>query len=128
MKKQLILFILIVVSVSLLSGCGDKKEKDRKIQVKDGTILRNVPEWYAYVPADDDTIYSTGTALSPDMIEAKQKAKSLAIDGIVDRYGISQAQIESLPRNVMDEKFDLVKQAGKIRAYVLLKIPVDEFE
>ena len=126
MKYHLILPIVVFASILLLAGCGERKEKTATIQTKESTILRNVPEWYAYAPTGSDTIYSTGTALSIDMIEAKQKAKSLAIDGIMEKYGLSQAEVENLPRGVMTEIFDLVKQGGKIRAYVLLKIPVDE--
>ena len=62
------------------------------------------------------------------MIEAKRKAKSIAINGLIEKYDISRGEIERLPRGVMIEKFILVKQKGKIRAYVLLKIAVDGLE
>ncbi|MDP8237720.1 MAG: hypothetical protein P9X24_01405 [Candidatus Hatepunaea meridiana] len=127
-RHSVIYTINLFILFTFLIGCESKKESASTICTTDGSILKDVPDWYTNIPENPDTVYSKGTALSSDMIEAKRKAKSIAINGLIEKYDISRGEIERLPRGVMIEKFILVKQKGKIRAYVLLKIAVDGLE
>lgn len=126
--RQFLIFLFICIMLSLTVGCGDEKKQAVTVQAEDGSVLRNVPDWYLDIPTNADTVYSVGTAISFDMLEAKRKAKEIAVSDLTDRYGITTAEIEKLPRDGITEKFILVKQVTKVRAYVMLAIPTDKLD
>jgi hypothetical protein len=108
-------------------GCGSEKKQTITVQAEDGSVLRNVPDWYLNIPENTDTVYSVGTALSFDMLEAKRRALEIAVSDLTEKYGFTQADIERLSNDEKAEKFILVKQESKVRAYVMLAIPADRF-
>jgi len=121
--KRFFKFLFVCIILTLTIGCGGEKKQAVTVQTEDGSVLRNVPDWYLNIPADTDTVYSVGTAISFDMLEAKRRAKETAVSDLTDKYGITIGEIEKLPKDGMTEKFILVKQESKIRAYVMLAIP-----
>ncbi|MCF7811052.1 hypothetical protein K9N50_08700 [bacterium] len=125
MKRNFV-FYINCLAILLMIGCGGEKKQTITVQAEDGSVLRNVPDWYLEIPTCSDTVYSVGTSLSYDMLEAKRKALEIAVSDLTEKYGITQADIERLSKDEKAEKFILVKQESKVRAYVMLAIPSDK--
>ena len=138
-----------------LNACANKDEIALQPEVvykteKVATQIDNIPEWYMTMPESDDTIFSSGTAIAPDMQLAVDiaimNAKTTLADRIngkldsmtksfVAKIGSDDldtsvlTEIEKTTKNVIASvdvagynvgEMDIVKDGVQYRAYVLL--------
>ena len=83
---------LIIASILLLGACSEKYNpqggnlvayKFKSSQVE--TTVQNIPEWYTKLPEKEDTVYSVGSSLMPDLQTAVDLAKLSAKEQLADR-------------------------------------------
>ena len=83
---------LLIASVILLGACAEKYNpqggnlvayKFKSSQVE--TTVQNIPEWYTKLPEKEDTVYSVGSSLMPDLQTAVDLAKLSAKEQLADR-------------------------------------------
>ena len=138
-----------------LNACANKDDVALQPEVvykteKVATQIDNIPTWYMTMPESDDTIFSSGTAIAPDMQLAVDiaimNAKTTLADRIngkldsmtksfVAKIGSDDldtsvlTEIEKTTKNVIASvdvagynvgEMDIVKDGVQYRAYVLL--------
>ena len=147
---------LIIASILLLGACSEKYNpqggnlvayKFKSSQVE--TTVQNIPEWYTKLPEKEDTVYSVGSSLMPDLQTAVDLAKLSAKEQLADRiYSKLRSQTKTFnakagidvnPMMIMEmekatksiiadaevngyktEKVDVQQAGASYRAYVLL--------
>ena len=138
-----------------LNACANKEDVALQPEVvykteKVATQIDNIPTWYMTMPESDDTIFSSGTSIAPDMQLAVDiaimNAKTTLADRIngkldsmtksfVAKIGSDDldtsvlTEIEKTTKNVIASvdvagynvgEMDIVKDGVQYRAYVLL--------
>ena len=148
---------LVAASVLVLAACSSNDSAKLAIEdpVKYNTIkvenqIENIPEWYIIHPKDENNIYSSGTAVTPDMQLAVDiailNAKTTLADRINGRLSSKTKQfIKRIGSNDLDsavaqdvqkatvnliadvdvagysvDKSKIVQDGPQYRAYVLL--------
>ena len=83
---------LIIASVLLLGACSEKYNPEAGNLVaykwKSGqveTTVKNIPDWYTKLPEKENTVYSVGSSLMPDLQTAVDLAKLSAKEQLADR-------------------------------------------
>ena len=147
---------LIIASVILLGACAEKYNpqggnlvayKWKTDQVE--KTINNIPEWYTTLPEKENTVYSVGSSLMPDLQTAVDLAKLSAKEQLADRiYSKLRSQTKTFnakagvdvnPMMIMEmekatksiiadaevngyktEKVDVQQAGASYRAYVLL--------
>ena len=83
---------LMIASIVLLGACTEKYNpqggnlvayKWKTDQVE--KTINNIPEWYTTLPEKDNTVYSVGSSLMPDLQTAVDLAKLSAKEQLADR-------------------------------------------
>ena len=83
---------LMITSIVLLGACTEKYNpqggnlvayKWKTDQVE--KTINNIPEWYTTLPEKDNTVYSVGSSLMPDLQTAVDLAKLSAKEQLADR-------------------------------------------
>ena len=83
---------LLIASVILLGACAEKYNpqggnlvayKWKTDQVE--KTITNIPEWYTILPEKENTVYSVGSSLMPDLQTAVDLAKLSAKEQLADR-------------------------------------------
>ena len=147
---------IIIASVLMLGACAVKHNPDAgnlvaykwKTDQVEKTI-ENIPEWYTTLPEKDNTVYSVGSSLMPDLQTAVDLAKLSAKEQLADRiYSKLRSQTKTFnakagidvnPMMIMEmekatksiiadaevngyktEKVDVQQAGASYRAYVLL--------
>ena len=147
---------LIIASVLLLGACSEKYNPEAGNLVaykwKSGqveTTVQNIPDWYTKLPEKENTVYSVGSSLMPDLQTAVDLAKLSAKEQLADRiYSKLRSQTKTFnakagidvnPIMIMEmekatksiiadaevngyktEKVDVQQAGASYRAYVLL--------
>ena len=147
---------LLIASVILLGACAEKYNpqggnlvayKWKTDQVE--KTITNIPEWYTILPEKENTVYSVGSSLMPDLQTAVDLAKLSAKEQLADRiYSKLRSQTKTFnakagvdvnPMMIMEmekatksiiadaevngyktEKVDVQQAGASYRAYVLL--------
>lgn len=147
---------IIIASVLMLGACAVKHNPDagnlvaykwKSNQVE--KTIENIPEWYTTLPEKDNTVYSVGSSLMPDLQTAVDLAKLSAKEQLADRiYSKLRSQTKTFnakagidvnPMMIMEmekatksiiadaevngyktEKVDVQQAGASYRAYVLL--------
>ena len=147
---------LLIASVILLGACAEKYNpqggnlvayKWKTDQVE--KTVTNIPEWYTTLPEKENTVYSVGSSLMPDLQTAVDLAKLSAKEQLADRiYSKLRSQTKTFnakagvdvnPMMIMEmekatksiiadaevngyktEKVDVQQAGASYRAYVLL--------
>jgi hypothetical protein len=156
MKK--ILFVA-AVAASLVGCAGtsndryDRRadaERDRQATLNERAVTE-APKWMTRLPESKDAVYANGSAVSPDMSMAADKAKLVALGkicmaagGVVDqrntmfRTDTETASVEKseLAIRGMCQKVDIsgaeiaevktIAEGHRFRAYVLMALPTGE--
>lgn len=83
---------IVIVSVLFLGACATQHAPEGSNLVaykwKSGqveTTVKNIPEWYTNLPEKDNTVYSVGSSLMPDLQTAVDLAKLSAKEQLADR-------------------------------------------
>ena len=146
----------MIASIVLLGACTEKYNpqggnlvayKWKTDQVE--KTINNIPEWYTTLPEKDNTVYSVGSSLMPDLQTAVDLAKLSAKEQLADRiYSKLRSQTKTFnakagidvnPMMIMEmekatksiiadaevngyktEKVDVQQAGASYRAYVLL--------
>ena len=138
-----------------LNACANKDEIALQPEVvykteKVATQIDNIPEWYMTMPESDDTIFSSGTAIAPDMQLAVDIAIMNAKTTLADRINgkldsmtksfVAKIGSDDLDTSVLEEiektsknviasvdvagynvgEMDITQDGVQYRAYVLL--------
>ncbi|MDK9699426.1 MAG: LPP20 family lipoprotein [bacterium] len=103
--KRYYFVIALVVSFSLLLGCGSKPMQT--------TSAKNQPDWYKKVPTGNDYLYAAFSAVSQDMQLAVDKAAAGAREEIGRQV---EAKILSMQKR-FDEEVGLGKDAKLLQMY-----------
>ena len=138
-----------------LNACANKDEIALQPEVvykteKVATQIDNIPEWYMTMPESDDTIFSSGTAIAPDMQLAVDIAIMNAKTTLADRINgkldsmtksfVAKIGSDDLDTSVLNEiektsknviasvdvagynvgEMDITQDGVQYRAYVLL--------
>lgn len=69
--RKISLFILIIISMSIMFGCGGTKQLS-KVEAGD------IPDWFVDIPEDPNYLFATNSATSQDMQLAMDKAITAA--------------------------------------------------
>ena len=147
---------IIIASVLMLGACAVKHNPDagnlvaykwKSNQVE--KTIENIPEWYTTLPEKENTVYSVGSSLMPDLQTAVDLAKLSAKEQLADRiYSKLRSQTKTFnakagvdvnPMMIMEmekatksiiadaevngyktEKVDVQQAGASYRAYVLL--------
>ena len=147
---------LLIASVILLGACAEKYNpqggnlvayKWKTDQVE--KTITNIPEWYTILPEKENTVYSVGSSLMPDLQTAVDLAKLSAKEQLADRiYSKLRSQTKTFnakagvdvnPMMIIEmekatksiiadaevngyktEKVDVQQAGASYRAYVLL--------
>lgn len=83
---------LLIAVVLLLGACSEKYNPEAGNLVaykwKSGqveTTVKNIPDWYTKLPEKENTVYSVGSSLMPDLQTAVDLAKLSAKEQLADR-------------------------------------------
>lgn len=154
MKK--LLLVLPLIGILAACGSTDpyqkraEAERERADKAAEQAVSR-APKWMRKLPDSNDAVYANGTAVSRDFAMAEEKAKVIALSkicmaagGEVDKSSkvymsdtesasteMSETAIRSMCRRVDVTGTETVEtvhvaENGRIRAYVLLSLPVGE--
>lgn len=153
MKRTITLLTLTVIlsSLILFAGCGDKKVKPNQEESTTTTEI-NVPEWFTSPPEDPNYLYSPATAKSRSLQHAINTAKEegradiarqmrVKIKGMFKRFreetGVGEdAEFLSMEtdvsKSVVSETLvgckarsqKVLKEGTLYRAYVLMELPI----
>ena len=159
------MIVTLLFAGTLVAGCATPepgspeavyKEQQKKEEARGEAVEKTVeelPDWYTKLPTDEFSIYSAGTATSPDLQLAIDKgtlnAKRVLADRInglissklkefVTEKGQDEdptivAEVERVTSNLITEvnvsgysqaDAKVVTQGSKYRAYVLLRYPI----
>lgn len=150
MKKLL----LVVAIGSLLTACasGPQPTAQQKVEIERAKVsVSNIPDWFADLPKEDNAIYATGDAVSSSASGALSTARANAFEGIcqsaggkvrsqtkvyrVDTEKSSTSTSTTAIRNFCPDvdvtgaqvaKTAFVQEGGRIRAFVLVKLPTGD--
>lgn len=155
MNKSLVLIPI----VALLAACGTTKDAyqqraDDARERQEKAVARSLdkaPDWVLKVPKSDSAIYASGTAVSPDLEMAVNKAKILAYGkicmtagGEVDQrsrvyradVGDTSTENSEIAIRAVCRKVDvtgvepnqkvIIAEGTKYRAYVLVALPLGD--
>jgi hypothetical protein len=147
--------LLLVVAVgSMLTACasGPKPTAQQKMEIQQAKAsVSNIPDWFTDVPKDDNAIFAVGDAVSSSASGALSTARANAFEGIcqtaggkvrsqtkvyrVDTERSSTSTSTTAIRNFCPDvdvtgatvvKNSFVQEGGRIRAFVLVKLPTGD--
>ena len=157
--------LMSLVAASLLAGCATPKpgspeavmaqeqvKQEARVEAVDETVSE-LPDWYLNLPQDANSVYAAGTATSPDLQLAMDKATLNAKRTLADRINsllsskmkefmtesgqgedtIVLTEVERVTSNLITEvnvagysqtEAKVLPQGGQYRSYVLLQYPL----
>lgn len=151
--------MLATCVAALLAGCASSDPYTRRIEADQARAekaaeraLDKAPDWMGKVPTSENAVYAAGTATSPDMNMADEKAKIMALGkicitagGEIDNQsrvfqtdnpggttnGSSELVVRSMCRAVDVTGAELVDvkritDNGQFRSYVLMSLPMGD--
>jgi hypothetical protein len=146
---------LVLAVGAVLTACGTtgpQPTAQQKFEVQRAqTSIGNIPEWFTDIPKDDGAIYATGDAVSSSASGALSVARANAFEGIcqtaggkvrsqtkvyrVDTEKSSTSTSTTAIRNFCPDvdvtgatvtKSSFVQEGGRIRAFVMVKLPIGD--